>query len=42
MFYIPDLRGNVVKDVNNETDGEEAEYESNLFYLFIYLFISYT
>ena len=28
-FYIPDLRGNVVEDVNDDTNDEEAEYDSN-------------
>ena len=28
-FYIPDLRGNIVEDVNNDTNDEESEYDSN-------------
>ena len=28
-FYIPDLRGNVVEDVNDDTNDEETDYDSN-------------
>ena len=28
-FYIPDLRGNVVENVNDDTNDEESEYDSN-------------
>ena len=29
MFYISNLRGNVVDDVNDDTNDEETEYDSN-------------